>query len=224
MKPSYEELFELVRALSAANFKLMEENKKLHKKIKELEERLNSNSQNSSKPPSTDQKKNKQSPKGGAKKGHLGHNRKLYPEDKVTRRVYSSLKEYEHCGCKELERKSSQIFQQTELPEIIPIVTQIELEKAICRRCQKNLVAPFPKKYDQSSFGPKLISFIGVCSSVYRMSKRTVQILLKTLCNIEISLGSIPAMEKKVSLGLKLSYNDLATRINEREVAYSGIS
>lgn len=60
MKPSYDELFAMVQLLSKANFELQEENKRLHKRIAELEERLNLNSQNSSKPPSTDRKKNKQ--------------------------------------------------------------------------------------------------------------------------------------------------------------------
>lgn len=220
MKPSYDELFETVRLLSAANFKLMEENKRLQKRIDELAERLNLDSQNSSKPPSTDQKKNKQTPKGGAKKGHPGHHRKLYSQEEITRRAYSSLKECEYCGCTNLEHKSPQIFQQTELPDIKPLITQIELEKAICCGCRRNLVAPFPKEFDRSCFGPKLISFIGACSSVYRMSKRTIQTLLQTLCNIEISLGSLPAMERKISRGLKLAYDQLADNIHRAEVAY----
>jgi len=220
MKPSYNELFETVRLLSAANFKLMEENKRLQKRVEELEEHLNRDSQNSSKPPSSDQKKNKQSPKGGARKGHTGHHRKLYSEDQISKRITSAITKCEHCGSKTLEKKAPQIFQQVELPEIKPFVTQIELEKARCCECSRNLTAPFPKEYDNSSFGPKLISFIGACSSVYRMSKRTTQTLLKTLCNIEISVGSIPAMERKVSKGLQPSYNSLADAISKRKVAY----
>lgn len=220
MKPSYEELFELVRGLSAANFKLIEENKKLHKKIKELEERLDLNSKNSSKPPSSDQKKNKQSPKGGAVKGHRGHCRKTYTPDQVSKWVVSSLRECGHCGCKRFEKKPPQTFQQVEIPQIHPLITQIELERATCSGCRRQLVAPFPSGYDQSSFGPRLISFIGAGSSVYRMSKRTIQTLLQTLFGIEISLGSIPAMERKVSMGLQPSYKALADRINRRKVAY----
>ena len=52
------------------------------------------------------------------------------------------------------------------------------------------------------------------------MSKRTIQTLLQTLFNVEISLGSIPAMERKLSRGLKCSYEDLASRIDGRKVAY----
>ncbi len=192
----------------------------LQKRVKELEERLNLNSKNSSKPPSTDQKKNKKAPKGGARTGHPGHHRKLYPADRVSTTITSSLNECEHCGCKNLKKKPPQIFQQIELPEIQPLVTQIELEKASCCGCKRNMVAPFPKEYDKSSFGPKLISFIGACSSVYRLSKRTIQILLQTLCNVEISLGSIPAMERKVSRGLHCSYDALVNQVHERKVAY----
>lgn len=220
MKPSYDELFEIVQLLSKANFRLQEENKRLQKRINELEERQNLNSKNSSKPPSSDQKKNKKAPRGGAKKGHSGHHRKLYPEKDISKKVISALKQCEHCGSQKLRRKSPQIFQQIEIPEIKPFITHLELEKATCCECSKNLVAPFPEGYDRSSFGPKLISFIGACSSVYRMSKRTTQTLLKTLCNIEISLGSIPSMERKVSKGLELPYNELAKLINTRKVAY----
>ncbi|MCP5508121.1 MAG: IS66 family transposase [Chlamydiales bacterium] len=220
MKPTYDDLFEMVQLLSRANFELQQTNKRLQKRVDELEERLNLNSKNSSKPPSSDQKKNKQSPKGGAKKGHRGHYRKLYSEDEISQRVYSSLKKCEYCGSKDLEYKNPQIFQQAELPDIKPIVTQIELQKATCCGCRKNLIAPFPKDYDRSCFGSKLISFIGACSSVYRMSKRTIQTLLKTLCNIEISLGSLPAMERKLSRGLKPVYDTLSHRACNKKVAY----
>jgi hypothetical protein len=218
MKPSYEELFEMVQLLSKANFELQEENKCLQKRINELEERLNLNSQNSSKPPSSDQKKNKKAPKGGAIKGHPGYFRKLQSHVDITVKV--SLSECEHCGSRNLKKKSSQIWQQIELPEIKPLVTQIECEKATCLECKRNVVAPYPKGHDRSCFGPKLIGFIGACSSVYRMSKRTIQTLLKTLMGVDMSLGSIPAMEKKVSSGLAPSFEALAKRVNDCRVAY----
>jgi len=220
MKPTYDDLLTIIDALRQVIDEQHKTIARLEKRVTELEERLNLNSKNSSKPPSTDQKENKKSPRGGAPKGHPGHHRRLYPADKVSKRVISPLEQCDHCGCKKLQKKAPQIFQQVELPDITPLITQIELEKATCCGCNKNLVAPFPKEYDLSSFGPKLVSFIGACSSVYRMSKRTIQTLLQTLCNIEISLGSIPAMERKVSRGLHSSYDDLANQINKRKVAY----
>ena len=94
MKPTYDDLLKTIA--------------RLEKRVAELEERLNLSSQNSSKPPSTDRKKNKRSPKGGAVKGHRGHFRKLLPE--VDKHVLSHLKRCEHCGCENLEKKSPQIF------------------------------------------------------------------------------------------------------------------
>ena len=213
MKPTYDDLLKIIAEQQKTIIRL-------EKRVADLEERLNLNSQNSSKPPSTDQKKNKKAPQGGARKGHPGHHRQLYSADKISKRVISPLDRCTRCGCKKLQKKASQIFQQVEIPEIKPFITQIELEKATCCRCDKKLVAPFPQEYDLSSFGPKLISFIGICSSVYRMSKRTIQTLLQTFCNIEISLGSIPAMERKVSRSLHSSYDTLVKQVNARKVAY----
>ena len=194
---------------------------RLEKRVEELEERLNLNSKNSSKPPGTDQKKNKQGPKGGGVKGHPGHFRKLFSEEQVSSYVVSPLRTCEHCGCGKLKKKPPQIFQQVELPEIRPIITQIECEKAQCTQCGRNLIAPFPKEYDRSNFGPKIISLIAMCSSVYRMSKRsTPQELLQTLFQVEISLGSIPAMERKVSKGLKPSYEELKSQVSKQKIAY----
>lgn len=73
MKPTYDELFAMVQLLSKANYEYQQEIKRLLKRVEELEERLNLNSKNSSKPPSLDQKRNKRPSKGGAKPGHPGH-------------------------------------------------------------------------------------------------------------------------------------------------------
>jgi len=52
------------------------------------------------------------------------------------------------------------------------------------------------------------------------MSKRTTQELLKNLLNVDISLGSISSMEKKMSRALRRSFETLQKRVNETKVAY----
>lgn len=111
-------------------------------------------------------------------------------------------------------------MQQVELPDIDPVVTQIECERAKCRRCQKNLKAPFPEEYQYSHFGPRLITFIGMCSSVYRLSKRSIRELLEMMFKVNISLGSIPAQERKLSKGLKPLHEKLKEQIDTALVAY----
>ncbi len=74
MKPTYDELLKLVEDQRKMILQLT-------KRVEELEERLNLNSKNSSKPPGIDQKKNKRGPKGRAVKGHSGHFRNLFSEE-----------------------------------------------------------------------------------------------------------------------------------------------
>jgi transposase len=211
MKPSYDDLVELVAQLRKEIQELKRENA-------ELKERLGLNSSNSSKPPSTDQKKNKQKPRGGAVKGHKGHYRKCSGD--VDKQITSKLKQCLYCKSTELKKRSSQFLDQVDLPEIKPIVTRIECCKYKCLKCGRKQVAPFPEGYDKTSFGPKLISWIGLCSSAYRMSKRTTQDLLKQLLNVEISLGSIPAMERKISHALDSSFEVLQNQVHETKIAY----
>ena len=106
MKKNYDELLtttarleKRITALEEENIQLRKENKdlavlekevtRLRKENAELKERLNLDSNNSSRPPSTDQKKNKQKPKGGAVKGHKGHFRK--PSDHVDKIAISKI-------------------------------------------------------------------------------------------------------------------------------------
>ena len=218
MQLSYDELLETIRRLEARIAILEEENARLREENAELKQRLGLNSSNSSKPPSTDQKKNKQKPKGGALKGHQGHFRKL--SDHVDKHIISKLSQCQYCGSRDLDKRAPQFFDQVDIPEIQPLTTRIECCKYKCLKCGRKQVAPFPEGYDKTSFGPKLISFIGLSSSAYRMSKRTTQELLKHLLNVEISLGSIPSMERKISEALEKSYKALQKQVDETKVAY----
>lgn len=211
MRPTYDELVELVAQLRAEIKELKNENAS-------LKERLGLNSSNSSKPPSTDQKKNRERPRGGAPKGHQGHFRRLF--DRVDNHIISKLRECHYCGSKNLSKRDSQFFDQVDLPEINPLVTRIECCKYRCKDCGRKQVASFPEGYDKTSFGPKLISFISLCSAAYRMSKRTTQRLLKSLLNVDIALGSLPSMEKKISKALNQSFESLKKKVSETKVAY----
>ena len=76
MKPTYEELESaLVKTQNLLKLAL--------ERIAELEERLNKNSKNSSKPPSSDRKPNNEDQKNKEKKSRSGINRALIPPEKV---------------------------------------------------------------------------------------------------------------------------------------------
>lgn len=241
MKPTYDELLRIVEEQREIITKLQativeqrtviaeqraiiarQETKilKLEGRIVELEEKLNKNSKNSSKPPSTDLKQNKRSPRGGGRTGHVGHHRALVPKDQVTHTVRSSLDACPHCGSKSLSRLEPSIFQQVELPKIEPIVAQIERGRCRCTRCGKRSLAPMPEEYEVSAFGPRLSALVGTLTAVHRMGKRSTQSLLKSVCNIDISLGSISAIEARLSGALEFQDRTLVEATQQNEPAY----
>ena len=161
MKPTYEELFEKNRALTQqlqvaqdALLKIQEtllEVETLKEKIKELEEKLNTNSRNSSKSSSQDpnrqrKKKKPSERKQGAQKGHKGTSRVMVKPDEVTEFKDVHPNECPHCGGKNFD--DNPIFtekrQVTELPEIQPEVTQYNIHTCTCTCCGKSVKAKTP--------------------------------------------------------------------------------
>lgn len=220
MKPTYDDLLELIALLREENRQLREEVRRLQKKVESLEERLKLNSKNSSLPPSKDQKANKQQPKGGAKPGHQGKSRPLFPEHQISKTVTSSLDCCPHCGSHHLRYEGPVVSQQVDLPPIQPQVTQIEQQRACCLNCHRHAIAPFPPGYAQTAFGPRLTAFVGMCSAGYRLSKRSIQDLLKTGFGIDCSLGSLSSMEKRLSRGLEAPYQDLFQQVDQAKIGY----
>ena len=78
-----EAVYQLVTALMESNAKLSEQVTILEARVKELEDRLNQNSGNSSKPPSSDEfvkpksQRKKSGKKSGGQKGHKGKTLKM---------------------------------------------------------------------------------------------------------------------------------------------------
>ena len=80
MKPTYEQL-------EAENKRYQDLLTEALQKIKELEEKLNKNSKNSSKAPSTDQKANTEEISPKKRASRAGKSRELYPEERVDNHV-----------------------------------------------------------------------------------------------------------------------------------------
>lgn len=111
MKPSYEQLetelaqtkTELAQTKELLKLALFEISS-LKKEVADLKEKLNLNSKNSSKPPSTDQKGN--TPNRERKKRHSrkGVARAPYPPEKVDEKVDCTQDNCPHCGSGSIEK------------------------------------------------------------------------------------------------------------------------
>ena len=104
--------------------------------IKELQEQLNTNSKNSSLPPSRDFKKKvvkrKSGRKPGGQVGHLGVKHKLLPEEQVTEWVVCKPEPLCDCGGEVKLKKKPHRHQVLEIPEPRFEVTEYQVyrEKA----------------------------------------------------------------------------------------------
>ncbi len=159
MQPTYEELFSQNQALieqvkiltqqnQALTLQLKEafaEIKTLKIKVKELEEKLNTNSSNSSKAPSQDpfrpyKPKKPTGRRQGAQKGHSGHSRGLFPVEQV--QVLHDLRPSVCPNCQssdfDVEAIGTEVRQVVELPEIPPEVTQYNIHTCRCSTCGKH--------------------------------------------------------------------------------------
>ena len=122
------ELHEEIKTLRA-------ENKALRKLVKDLKEKLNTNSRNSSKSPSQDPYRSRKGRKKhsekrqGAQQGHKGHARGMAPPEDVVEFRDIHPPECPHCGGDEFifDPIHTEKRQVTELPEIQPHVIQFNI-------------------------------------------------------------------------------------------------
>lgn len=175
----------------------------LLKRVDALEARLNCDSSNSNRPPSTDSAaKKRERRKPGAKPGRPGH-RQVLLEPTTTISLFP-----EPCGCGHSSVSNLttyQTHQAIELPVIRPVVTHWRLHQGQCGACGKLHKASLPP--DQTTgFGPRLTAFVGEMSGIVNVSRSAVQDLCASVFSIPLSKGAIQKMINRVSEALVPHY------------------
>jgi transposase len=214
MKPSYEQLeIELVQTKEELvdirkQFGRTSELLKLAlEKIAELEEKLNRNSKNSSKPPSTDQKADTAPKQRKQRKSRKGFARSKLPPERIDNTVECTCENCPHCGSQSIESAGiPEILQQAELPEVRAIVTEYLLYKYSCKDCGRKSAAKLPEGIPDSAFGSRLMGLFATLTGALHVAKREAIQLIKDLYDIDIGLGSAPNIEERVSKALDPVY------------------
>jgi transposase len=179
-------------------------------RIAELEAKVNQNSSNSSRPPSSDppwadrprpNPRNKGKRPRGGQKGHEGHRRELVPPEQVrnTCDVHP-----EHCGCcgsTDLVDDGSEPVrhQVTDLPPVVPFTDEWRLYNGVCGTCGATTRAALPAGVPRSNFGPVLTALVALLTAVYKVGKRGVQDLLSDVFGVVMSLGAVSNCERQAS-------------------------
>ncbi len=185
------------------------ENKQLKEKIAQLER----DSQESSKPPSSDNQKgsnkknknhNKSKRKPGGQPGHKGTYRKLIPVEEVDEKILIYPETCERCNGKLPKDEKANIvkdpyrWQVTEIPPIKPEVIEYQCFTVKCD-CGHINKAQLPPEVAKSNFGPRLTAIIAYLVAVCHLSRRSTESFCQTLLGIDICLGSVQKLLEEMS-------------------------
>ena len=176
----------------------------LQQQVQELQDRLNQNSTNSSRPPSTDPPMAKRRPprtpsgrRTGGQPGHARQQRPLLPPDRTEVLKPTQCRRCGHT----LQGEDPQPLrhQVLELPPIRPEVTEYQLHRLRCPRCHLSTCASLPAGVPTGGQGPRLQAILALMTGAYRMSKRMVQTFCGDMLGVPVCAGQVCASEAETA-------------------------
>lgn len=189
--------------------------------VTQLEAKLQQNSSNSSRPPSSDGPQHKRGlprppsqRRRGGQTGHSKHDRVILPPDQV---VDHKPPHCGRCGTSLAgDDPDPSIDQVIELPEKLRWVTHHRRHTLDCPLCQaRTTAAPVPEA--ANGFGPRIQAATAYFSGVGRLSKRTIALLFSDLYDIPMALGSVSKLEARTSLALHSIHDEALNYTQTRD-------
>jgi transposase len=179
--------------------------------IDALRQRLNQNSTNSSKPPSTDAQSPKRRPpqpasgrRRGGQPGRTPTPRPLVPPDQVQQTIALKPAHCRRCGhALSGHDPQPRRHQVAEIPPVQPTVVEYQLHRLACPQCQTRTCATLPAGVPAGCFGPRLQAVLALLAGAYRLGKRPIRRLAHDLFGLSLSLGSIAKLERATAAALE---------------------
>jgi transposase len=205
---------------------LQDEVAELKATVRDLQARLQLNSTNSSKPPSSDPIGLKRKPpappsrrKRGGQPGHRKAFRALVPSEKLRSSTDCKPGSCRRCGqALHGEDPTPLIHQVAALPRIEPLVDEYRLHRLACPDCGTTTCASLPEGVPTGHFSPYTQAVLATLAGGYRLSKRPIQQLAGDLLGLSISTGMISKLERQSAEALQAPYNELAAAVHTADV------
>jgi transposase len=206
--------------------------RQLQQQVAELQARLDQNSSNSHKPPSSDppwsSKPSLKKPSGkrpGGQKGHPGHHRKRLPASRVNRTVDYFPEQCRHCQAALPQEASpndppSSWHQVAELPPARAIVTEHLAHARTCPCCGRLTRAVIPAVVRAHVIGPNLAAMMSYLSGRCHDGRRTVLEMVSDLFDVPLSLGSVAQYELHMSSALAPAHAQTLSAVQKAAVKY----
>lgn len=220
------EIASFVQTLLDQNRQLKQQVQKLEKRVHELERQLGQNSQNSSKPPSSDgwRKPSNSRVSGGKKgapKGHDGHTLRFAQPDEIV------VHPLDACPCCQVtlqghpapSYEARQIF---DLPAPRVVVTEHRAERKICPRCGTRTQAPFPAGVNaRTQYGDGFSAWTAYLSAYQLLPLERIAQLYADLCGYRPSEATLLAQLQTTFHALDETEAQICEQIRKRPVLHA---
>lgn len=211
--------------------RLREHNGILQEKVRELTARLNQDSSNSSKPPSSDvpwRDRRKQKPTGrksGGQPGREGKTRKLLPPEEVDRTI--PVMPEQCAGCRSTLRPEDVAgeplcHQVIEIPPVVAEIVEYALHALKCRRCGEITTADLPEGVPNQCAGPRLQASLSLLTARFRVTRREARDLVVALFGekAQVSEGTVTNLEQRTSQAIKPAYDEALDALQNAEFVH----
>lgn len=200
-------------------------------RIKELESRLNRNSQNSNKPPSTDQYEKHRIPKSqriktgrktGAQPGHVGVTLQMVdlPDEIQEHGVHMCTTCYHNLANVQVSSYSKR--QEYDIPLIKPKVIEHKLASKTCPSCKTVNVAVAPNNLTQSiQYGPNITTLASYLHYEQLIPLKRTQDIFEDVFHTELSEGTLINMHKEIADSIAPSTEHIAKKLQDEVVLNS---
>ena len=192
----------------------------LERRIGDLEARLNTNSTNSSVPPSANPldapkpvKKKKSKRRRGGQPGHPPHLKRPLPPERVDEVVIFRPARCGHCHA-DLPTTPTPAdpeptrFQTVEVPPIASVVTEYQGHACTCPACGEVTRAVIPPGIRAHGVGPRLTAILSYFSGCHGMSKRAVEEVAEAVFAAPVALGTVANLEREVGAALAAPHEE----------------
>ena len=201
---------------------LLNKNAEFENRIVELEKRLNKNSTNSNKPPSSDNPFGGKPNKGNESKTPKKKKRRKCFRQKMLKptEVKNIVPEACICGNTHFDDTTPYYTHQViELPEIKMEVTHFVLHKGQCSCCGKVNKAVVPKEH-RTGYGPRLSAMIAQMAGNMGDSRTLIQDYCSSVLGFHISLGAIQKVLDRASEAISPHYERIGEEARFASVNY----
>lgn len=196
---------------------------KLQAQVQLLQERVELNSRNSSKPPSSDgpgagggnrAHRRASGRKRGAQPGHKGHSRSLLDAGEVDRVVDCPPPAVCECGATvQPDGQTPRRHQVFDVPPLRAQIDEYRLYGGRCSGCGRAHAGVLPSGVPEGQLGPRALALVGVLGTRYHLTQRKIRNLLDQLMGLSFSVGAISQAHGKVAQALKAPVAEAAASL-----------